>query len=130
VSDAWANAASNLGYQDYSRERQNQIAAIGAAPGMVQAGLQPLQQLGQIGAAREGYAGSELQDALKRWDAQQGLQWNNLAKYMATVGGGSYGNQTTTMVPQTSNPWLTGLGAAGTAASIAGSLFGRSGAFS
>jgi hypothetical protein len=130
ISGAWADTAGNLGYQDYAKERQNQLAAIAAAPGMAQAGLAPLQQLGQIGAAREGYAGSELQDALKRWDAQQNQGWSNLSKYMATVGGGGYGNQQTTMVPQTSNPWLTGAGLAGSAASIAGSLFGRSGAFS
>jgi hypothetical protein len=129
VSDAWANAASGLGYQDYGRERANQIAAIGAAPGMAQAGMQPLQQLGQIGQAREGYAGSELQDALKRWDATQNQGWSNAAKYQALVGGGQFGGQTTQMVPQTSNPWLTAAGLAGSAASIAGSLFGRQGAF-
>jgi hypothetical protein len=130
ISDAWANTAGNLGYQDYGRERQNQIAAIGAAPGMVQAGLSPLQQLGQIGTAREGYAGAELQDSLKRWDAGQNAGWNNLGKYMSTVGGGNYGTQSTQMVPQTSNPWAQGVGYAGAAASILGSLFGRQGAFS
>lgn len=129
VSDAWAKAASGLGYQDYSTERQNQLAAAAAAPGMVQAGMAPLEQLGKVGQAREGYAGQELQDAINRWDAGQNLGWNNLARYMAAVGGGGYGQQQTQTIPTTSNPWMTaaGLGTAG--ASILGSLFGRGGAF-
>ena len=130
VSDAWANTAGNLGYQDYAKERQNQLGAIAAAPAMAQTGLAPLQQLGQIGAAREGYAGQQLQDTLNRYNAGQNAGWNNLGKYMATVGGGSYGNQSTQMIPQTSNPWLAAAGAAGSTASILGSLFGRNGAFS
>jgi hypothetical protein len=129
ISDAWANTAGNLGYQDYSKERQNQLGAIAAAPGMVQAGMAPLQQLAQIGTTREGYAGTELQDTLARYNAQQNAGWNNLAKYMATVGGGGYGTQSSQYVPTTSTPWQTGLGYAGAGASILGSLFGRNGAF-
>jgi hypothetical protein len=127
IADAWASNAQNLGYQNYATERQNQIAAAGAAPGMVNAGLNPLQQLGQIGATQEGYAGQQLQDTLARWDAGQNLGWNNLGRYMAAVGGGSYGGQSTQMVPTTSNPWMTaaGLGTAG--AGILGTLFGRNG---
>jgi hypothetical protein len=130
ISDAWAQTAGNLGYQDYATERQNQINAINASPGMAQAGLAPLQQLGQVGATQEQYAGQQLQDTLNRYNAQQNAGWNNLAKYMGTVGGGGFGTQSTQYIPQSSNPWLTGLGAAGSLASIAGSLFGRNGAFS
>jgi hypothetical protein len=130
LADSWTNTAGNLAYQNYGAERQNQNAAIAASPGMVQAGMQPLQQLGQIGAAREGYAGSELQDTLNRYNAGQNAGWSNLAKYMGTVGGGSYGSQQTQYVPQSSNPWLAAAGGAGSVATILGSLFGRSGAFS
>ena len=129
IADSWANAASKLGYQDYATERQNQIAAAAAAPAMAQAGLSPLEQLGKIGQAREGYAGQELQDKINRWDFGQNQGWNNLAKYMAAVGGGSYGGQSTQMIPTTSNPWMTGAGLGTSAASILGSLFGRGGVF-
>jgi hypothetical protein len=37
IADSWAQTAGNLGYQDYSRERQNQLGAIAASPGMAQA---------------------------------------------------------------------------------------------
>ena len=127
ISDAWASNAQNLGYQNYATERQNQLGAIAAAPGMVQAGLAPLQSLAQIGATREGYAGQEVQDAMKRWDAGQNLGWNNLGRYMATVGGGGYGTQSTQYIPTTSNPWMTAAGLGGAGASILGSLFGRGG---
>jgi hypothetical protein len=130
TADAWAKAASGLGYQDYSRERQNQIGAIAASPGMAQAGLAPLQQLSQIGQTREGYAGKELQDAINRYDFGQNSGWSNAAKYMSLIGGGGFGQQKTEMVPQTeSNPWATAAGVGTTAASLLGSLFGRNGVF-
>jgi hypothetical protein len=129
VSDAWASTAGNLGYQDYAKERQNQLAAIAAAPGMAQAGLDPLKQLSGIGTTREGYAGQELQDTLNRYNAQQNSGWNNLGKYQAAIGGGSFGNQQTQYIPTTSNPWGQAIAGAGTAASLLGSLFGRNGAF-
>jgi len=67
--------------------------------------------------------------SINRWDFQQNQPWNNLSKYAALVGVGQYGGQTTQTIPTQSNPWLTGLGTAGTLASIAGSLFGRGGVF-
>jgi len=130
MSDAWANMAGNLAYQNYGTERQNQIGAVAAAPGMAQQGFAPLDRLGQIGATREGYAGKELQDAINRYDFDQNAGWSNAAKYMGLIGGGSFGNQQTQSIP-VSEPsgWQTAIGAGTSIASILGSLFGRSGVF-
>ena len=128
MSDAWANMAGNLAYQNYGTERQNQIGAVAAAPGMAQQGYAPLDRLAQIGATREGYAGKEVQDAINRWDFGQNAGWSNAAKYMGLIGGGGFGQQKTEAIPVSSpSGWQTAAGAGTTIASILGSLFGRQG---
>lgn len=129
LADSWSNAVTNLAGQNYANERQLQQQMVGQAPTLDQARFNDAQALMGVGSTREGYANQALQDQINRWDFQQNQPWNNLSKYAALVGGGQYGGQTTQTIPTQSNPWLTGLGTASTLASIAGSLFGRSGVF-
>ena len=126
---AVGDVGANLSYQDYMGERNLQNQAIGAAPGMYQQQFLPSQMMGQVGAAREAFSGQQLQDQINRFNFEQAAPAANLADYMGLVGGGYGGSSTTTtMTPQQqSNPWLTGLGAASTAAGIGGSLFGQNG---
>lgn len=127
LADSWSGAVTNLAGQNYANERQLQQQMVGQAPQLDQARYQDAQALMGVGSTREGYAQQQLQDSINRWDFQQNQPWNNLSKYAALVGGGQYGGQQTQTIPTTSNPWLQGLGAAGSLASIAGSLFGRNG---
>lgn len=128
-SSALADAAGNLAYQNYGDERNRMTSALGMAPGLDAARFADAERLMQAGATREGYAGMELQDAMARHDFSQNELGNRLAQLKALLSGGSVGGTTTQMVPTTSNPWLTGLGAAGSLAGIAGNLFGRGGVF-
>lgn len=126
-SSALADAAGNLAYQNYGDERNRMTSALGMAPGLDAARFADAERLMQAGGVREGYAGMELQDALRRFNEQENLPWQNLARYQAIISGGSPGSTTTQMIPTQSNPWATGVGTAAGLASIAGSLFGRGG---
>lgn len=106
----------------YNQERGAQQAAMAAAPGLSDAGYQDFGRLAQVGAAREGKANEELQGAMSLWDQQQNLPWSNLQRMVATIGGGAPGGTTTSHIPMTSNPLLSGIGAAGSAATTLAQL--------
>lgn len=127
LADTWANAVTNLAGQNYQNERGLQSQAISQAPQLDAARFADAQQLMGVGQAREGYANSALQDSIARFNFSQNERDQALARYAAMVQGGQFGGSQTQSIPTTSNPLLTGLGTAGTLASIAGSLFGRNG---
>lgn len=130
LADSWSNAVTNLAGQNYANERQLQQGMVSQAPTLDAARFADAQALMGVGSTRENYANQALQDQIRRFDFQQNERDNALARYAAMVQGGQFGGSTTQTIPTTSNPFLTGLGAAGTLASIAGSLFGRNGVFS
>lgn len=87
----------------YDSERNRQMQAGLAAPGMAGADYQDYGQLANVGAAREG-------KALQYSDEP----YNRLSRYMGLIGGGYGGTQTTT--GQGSNPLMGALGGAGAGA--------------
>jgi len=116
--------AGSMAYQNYGNERTNQLRAAAFSPDLAQTDYTDLQALQQTGAAREQQAGAQLQDQINRFMFQQQEPRDRAREYMTLVGGGSYGGTSTTQKPIYSNDFATGLGYAGTAAGIAGSLFG------
>lgn len=70
---------------------QAQQAAIQQAPTVQNLDL---QQLGQVGAAREAQAQAELADQVNRFNFEQNKDMNKLQQYMSLVGGGTIGNNT------------------------------------
>lgn len=127
LADSWSNAVTNLAGQNYANERQLQQQMVGQAPQLDAARFADAQALMGVGSTREGYAQKALDDSVQRFNFNQNERDNALARYAAMVQGGSFGGQTVQTIPTTSNPWLTGLGTAGSLASIAGQLFGRNG---
>lgn len=127
VADAAAGIGAQVYGQEYGQERGRMQTAAQAAPGMAQADYGDISQLGAVGAAYEGKAGEELQDEISRFNMQQAAPGNALKDYMAMIGGGSYGSNQTQTQPLFNNPWAQGLGMAGQAAGVAGSLFGQGG---
>jgi hypothetical protein len=119
TASALANLRGNLGYADYQRERQNQLGQIGGAPRLAAADYDDFTQLGQVGAAREGKAGSELQDMISRWNFGENIGSEELQRFMAMISGGNFGGTSTTQQPYYTNPYASALsGATG----IAGAL--------
>lgn len=125
-----ADMTGGLAYQNYSDERSKQLGAAQLAPGMAAADYGDLSQLQNVGAMRESQAGAELTDDIDRFNFSQSEPRRRLAEYMALVSGGNPGGGTsTTTQPIYSNGLANGLGAASTAAGIAGTLFGTGGVF-
>jgi hypothetical protein len=122
------DAIGGLAYQNYAAERQNQLGAAQAAPAMAQLDYVDPQMLQQIGGMYEGQAGANLQDQIRRFNFEQNKPDEKLRQYMTLVGGGQYGGSSTSEQPiyaSGGNSLATGLGAAGTLAGIAGTLFGK-----
>lgn len=127
VADAGAGIGAQVYGGEYGQERQRMQGAAQAAPQMAAADYSDIDKLGGVGAAYEQQAGNQLQDEISRFQYQQQAPRDALKEYMAMVGGGSYGSNQTTNQPLFSNPWAQGLGMAGQAAGIAGSLWGQNG---
>ena len=72
---------------------QAQQAAIAQAPAARQLGFADLQTLAQVGAAREAQAQAELAGDIQRFQFEQARPQQKLADYMATVAGGTVGQQ-------------------------------------
>lgn len=120
------DALAPLQFQQFQAERQNQLGAAQFAPQLAQIDFNNINQLGQVGAAREGQLGSQLQDQLNRFNFAQQEPRSRIAEVLALIGGGQFGQNQTQTSPIFSNPLASGLGAASSAASIASSLFGSS----
>ncbi len=126
AASALADAASNLAYQNYGQERQNQMQGALFAPQLNTADVNPLVQVGQM---REDLANRELQDQINRFNYNQNAPDEALRRYATLVAGGQYGGSTTTQQPLYSNPLAQGLGYAASGVGMLGSLFGRGGIF-
>ena len=117
------------GQQAFGTQRADQLQAAGIAPQMAQADYTDLSRLGEVGGAFEQQGRAQLQDRISRFMQEQTAPRDALREYMATIGGGTYGGQTTTQQPIYSDPWSQGLGTAATLAGVGGSLFGSGGMF-
>ncbi len=120
-------ALSNLAAQTYGAERQNQLAMTRMAPQLRMADYLDPQMLAQVGAAREGQAGAELQGDMARFQHQQGAMDETLRRYATLLQGGNVQGQVSQ--PIFGNPGLQAAGLGLGALSTAGSLFGANGAF-
>jgi hypothetical protein len=107
--------------QLYSQERGRQETAAARAPGLAAADYADINKLGQVGAAREGQAGAELQDVRSRYDFAQEEPTTRLAKYISLIGGNP-GSSVSTSGGGVS-PAAGALGGAATGAAV-GSMFG------
>lgn len=96
---------------------QAQQAAISQAP---QVQNLDLQQLGQVGAAREGQAQAELQDSINRFNFEQNRDAQKLQQYLSLVGGGTVGSNQ--IQPVFRNQAASGLGGALGGAQLGASL--------
>jgi hypothetical protein len=125
-----SDMVGGLSYQNYADERTKQLGAAQLAPSMAAADYADLGQLERVGAIREGQAGAQLQDDISKFNFQQTEPRTRLAEYMALIAGGNPGGGTSsTTQPIYSNGLANGLGAASTAAGVAGTLFGQNGVF-
>jgi len=102
----------------YGQERQNQLAATAAAPGIDYADI---NQLGQVGQQRDVRAQDLLNEDIQRFNFQQESPWANLSRYTSLLQG-QPGGSSTTQTPLYQNRAAGALGGAATGAGIASAL--------
>ena len=105
------------------------LKAAMAAPTMAAMDYGDLAQLERVGAAREGQAADDLQDAISRFNFEQTKDQDALDRYMALVAGGEFGSRSTATEPIFQDRTSDTLSNIGTAAQIGSSLFGSRGLF-
>lgn len=106
------DAIGSLAYQNYGDERNRMMQANLFAPQAAQADYYDAAQLGNVGAAKEGYQQQLIDAAMAKYQQQQQAPWGPLALYAGNVSG-NYGGTTTgsstTQLPAP-NPWSQALG--------------------
>lgn len=123
------DVTAGLAYQNFRDERTNQMGAAALAPSMAGADYTDIAALQQVGQAREGQAGAQLQDRINRHNFEQTEPRSRLADYAAMVNGGTFGGSSTTNQPIYSNDTANALGLVSSGVGIANGLFGGNGLF-
>ena len=93
------DTAGALAFDNFARERQNQLMAAQQAPALAQQDYADIGQLLQAGQIAEGYQQQALQDAINRFDFQQNIPQQNLQNFLSAAYGAPLGGQTTTQIP-------------------------------
>lgn len=108
-----ADAANNIRYQNYDQERQRQLAATGAAPGMAQADYMDANQLMAAGGMQR-QVNQDINQANYN-EFLRGQQWpfQTQSAFMGSLGM-QPGSTSSTTMPDPSK-WATALGAGTTA---------------
>lgn len=118
---AVASALAPILYQDYGNKMALQAQVAGMSPQLQASQYYGAQQLGGVGQQQEAQLQDQINAAMQKYYADQGAKANELALYQSLVSGG-YGGTTSVTGPvqktQSGNPWLTGLGALATGASL------------
>lgn len=118
------DVSTNIVYQDYMRERQNQLQAqqglatlAQMAPSIYAQQYLPIQQLASAGAAQEALEALPLQESMARYQFEQQLPYEQLSGYLSSVYGtplGRYGTTSTTgQMPSYQNQTMNTLAGAG-----------------
>jgi hypothetical protein len=105
-----SDTAGKLSYENYAQERQNQMRALGMAPGLAEADYGDINKLLGAGQLGEGYQTSALQADMARYNFEQNAPQRNLTNYLNMVYGFPAGKTTSTNTPYYTNPTATALG--------------------
>lgn len=105
-----ADTAGKLSYENYAQERQNQMRALGMAPGLAEADYGDINKLLAAGQLGEGYQNTALQADMARYNFEQNAPQRNLTNYLNMVYGFPAGKTMTQTTPYYTNPTATALG--------------------
>jgi hypothetical protein len=105
-----SDTAGKLAYENYAQERQNQMRALGMAPGLAEADYGDINKLLGAGQIGEGYQNTALQADMARYNFEQNAPQRNLTNYLNMVYGFPAGRTTTQTTPYYTNPTATALG--------------------
>ena len=105
-----ADTAGKLSYENYAQERQNQMRALGMAPGLAEADYGDINKLLGAGQLGEGYQTAALQADMARYNFEQNAPQKNLTNYLNMVYGFPAGRTSTQTTPYYTNPTATAFG--------------------
>lgn len=105
-----SDTAGKLSYENYAQERQNQMRALGMAPGLAEADYGDINKLLGAGQLGEGYQTAALNADMARYNYEQNAPQKNLTNYLNMVYGFPAGRTTSTNTPYYTNPTATALG--------------------
>jgi len=105
-----SDTAGKLSYENYAQERQNQMRALGMAPGLAEADYGDINKLLGAGQLGEGYQTAALNADMARYNFEQNAPQKNLTNYLNMVYGFPAGRTTSTNTPYYTNPTATALG--------------------
>jgi len=88
--------AGELAYQNYATERGRQEAAALQAPQLAQSRFQDINQLMNVGQAREQYSQQALEDEIARFEFEQNKPYTKLQAYLGAAYGAPMGQVTKT----------------------------------
>ena len=106
------DVTSNMAYQNYGDERQNQIRGMLFAPDLANQDYQDINMLGQAGAGFDQYNQDLINADLQKYNYNSQKDFNFLSQYLGLLNGAQGGSQTTTSPVARSNPFTTGMGGA------------------
>ena len=105
-----SDTAGRLSYENYAQERQNQMRALGMAPGLAEADYGDINKLLGAGQLGEGYQTAALNADMARYNFEQNAPQKNLTNYLNMVYGFPAGRTTSTNTPYYTNPTASALG--------------------
>lgn len=94
LAEEMGDLYNNMYGSQYQQERQNQLNTMQLAPQLAESDYADFSRLGQVGQAVEGKAAEIIRDDMNRFNFYQNAPEDNLARYIAAIGG-NYGGQTT-----------------------------------
>lgn len=111
MGDMYGSISRDVYGGAYENERGRQMAALGFAPTSANQDYIDLNAGLQAGKMKEGYQADKLRGDMERFNYNQNQPYDNLARYMAIVGGNQWGGSQTQQQPvQGSNPLMGALG--------------------
>lgn len=112
MQEGLGNLATDIYGQNYANERRNQLGAATLAPQYANQDYTDLQAAMGAGGAIDAKAQQYLQGNLDRFNFYQARPQQKLNDYAQAVAGNSWGGQSTSTAPNSSNPLLGAAGGA------------------
>ena len=112
------DVASQMAYNNYSDERQNQMRGMLFAPELAQQDYRDIGMLGQAGSTVDQYNQNLINNDINKWNYIQNKDFNYLKDYLGVLNGAQGGSMTQTIPNQSG-----GFGGAATGA-LGGALAG------
>lgn len=117
LNESLSNMAGNMAYQNYQKERENQMRGMLFAPELAMQDYNDINQLGAVGSIREQQLQGNINSDVERYNYNANAPWQRTMEYLAALNSAGGGSQTTIGDAPSQSPFSsivgTGMQAAG-----------------